>query len=108
MKKIAYLSILISLLITPLSAVETQDCSDLKKLSRAFMNCKQHNIKTAIINAGKSVKQNTTDKIKSEPGKKVFDTGKIAVVASEKKKAISNKFKNIFSGSTKQYPKGTK
>jgi|TARA_B110000114_G_C14750788_1_gene260913 hypothetical protein len=108
MKKIAYLSIVLSLLITPLSAAETQDCSVLKKLSRAYMNCKQNNIKAALFKAGNSVKKNTTGKIKSDPVKKIFDSKKIASAAKERKEALSSKFNNIFSGSTKQYPKGTK
>ena len=108
MIKFVYLSIILSFLITPLSAAETKDCSGFKKFSKAFMTCKQNNIKAALFRAGNSVKKNTTDKIKKDPAKKVFDSEKIVTAAKEKKQAISNKFNNIFSGTTKQYPKGTK
>ena len=108
MKKLAYLSIILTFLITPLSAAETKDCSVFKKFSKAFMTCKQNNIKAILFKAGNSVKKNTTDKIKKDPAKKVFDSEKIVTAAKEKKQAISNKFNNIFSGTTKQYPKGTK
>ena len=108
MKKLAYLSIILTFLITPLSAAETKDCSVFKKFSKAFMTCKQNNFKAVLFKAGKSVKKNTAGKIKKDPIKKMFDSEKIASVAKEKKMAISNKFNNIFSGTTKQYPKGTK
>ena len=59
MKNIAYLSIMISLLITPLSALEKKDCSGLKKLSKAFIACKSGNLKVGIVNTGSKIKKNT-------------------------------------------------
>tara|TARA_B110000438_G_scaffold19509_1_gene17959 strand:+ start:166 stop:387 length:222 start_codon:yes stop_codon:yes gene_type:complete len=50
MKKIAFLGIIISFLMTPLSALEKQDCSGLKKLSKAFVACKSSNLKTGLAN----------------------------------------------------------
>jgi len=40
MKKLAYLSIILSLLIGPLSAIEKKDCSGIKKISKEFLACK--------------------------------------------------------------------
>jgi hypothetical protein len=95
MKNIAYLSIMISLLITPLSALEKKDCSGLKKLSKAFIACKSGNLKVGIVNTGSKIKKNTVGKIKI-PKK---DSTNEENIANVKKKNT---------GMTKQYPKGTK
>tara|TARA_B100000787_G_scaffold130490_1_gene99415 strand:+ start:272 stop:703 length:432 start_codon:yes stop_codon:yes gene_type:complete len=70
MKKIAFLGIIISFLITPLSALEKQDCSGIKKLSKAFVACKSSNLKTGITNTGSKIKKNTIGKIKKPKKKK--------------------------------------
>ena len=101
MNKIVYLGIIISFLITPLSALEKKDCSGLKKLSKAFVACKSGNLKAGIVNTGSKIKKNTVGKIK-KPKKTISDEEKI--VTKEKK---ANK-KKLKSNRTKQYPKGTK
>ena len=109
MKNLAYLSIIISLLVTPLNALEKKDCSSLKKLSKAFIACKSANFKAGVVNAGSNIKKNTIGKVK----KKEKNTGETTVrkkttATKEKTKGIKNKLNKMFSGKTKQYPKGTK
>ena len=120
MKKITYLIIALSLIINSASALEKEDCSGIKKLSKAFIACKSGNLKAGIVNTGSSIKKGTVGKIKKKEKKITNEndtntTTKIAKKIKEKasgikKKTISfkNPFKNIFSSSTKQYPRGTK
>ena len=63
MKIIAYVSIILSILINPLYALEKNDCTGIKKLSKAFIACKSGNIKTGIIDTGSKVKKGTFKKI---------------------------------------------
>ena len=106
---LGYLSIVITLLITPLSAIEKRDCTGLKKLSKAFLTCKSGNFKAGVVNTGSKIKKNTIGKIK----KKDTDNGettanKISKATKEKAQGFKNKLSKIFNGSTKQYPKYTK
>tara|TARA_B100000787_G_scaffold152693_1_gene126506 strand:+ start:330 stop:539 length:210 start_codon:yes stop_codon:yes gene_type:complete len=48
MKKITYFITIIILLITPLTAAEKKDCSEIKKFSKAYLACKSGNIKAGI------------------------------------------------------------
>ena len=98
MKKITYFIIALSLIINSASALEKKDCSELKKLSKAFINCKQNNIKAAIINTGSSIKKGTVGKIKKE--KKISNEDKTSKIKSSSG--------GLFKGTTKQYPKGVK
>jgi hypothetical protein len=50
MKKISFLITIILLLITPLTAAEKKDCSELKKFSKEFFTCKSTNVKSGIKN----------------------------------------------------------
>ena len=124
MKKIAYLSVIISFLITPLNAVEKMNCSELKKFSKAYLSCKSGNFKAGIINTGTKIKKNTINKIKktetvtneNSPAKeKTINASKISTakdkiskVTKEKTAGFKNRLNKMFSGNTKQYPKGTK
>ena len=117
MKKIAYVGVILSLMMNPLSAIEKRDCSGLKKLSKSFMACKSYNFKAGLTNAGSQVKKNTIGKIKKDKttNDETSSEGKIAKTIKKKTVALKNPlkgFKNplnsIFSGTTKQYPKGTK
>ena len=106
MKKIAFLSIIISFLITPLSALEKQDCSGLKKLSKAFVACKSNNLKAGIVNTGSQIKKNTVGKIK-KPKKikteklavteeKTVEDKKLAIVVEKKDCSQLKKFSKSF------------
>ena len=91
MKKIAFLGIIISFLMTPLSALEKQDCSGLKKLSKAFVACKSSNLKAGITNTGSKIKKNTIGKIKKPKKTKP----KKLVVAEEKPIEMKKEVKAI-------------
>ena len=91
MKIIAFLGIIISFLITPLSALEKKDCSGLKKLSKAFVACKSSNLKAGITNTGSKIKKNTIGKIKKPKKKKP----KKLVVTEEKPVEIKKEVKAI-------------
>ena len=112
MKKITYLIIALSLIINSASALEKEDCSGIKKLSKAFIACKSGNLKAGIVNTGSAIKKGTVGKIKKE--KKITNendtnkTAKIAKKIKEKAAGFENPLKNIFSGNTKQYPKHSK
>ena len=124
MKKIAYVGVILSLMMNPLSAIEKRDCSGLKKLSKAFMACKSYNFKAGLTNVGSQVKKNTIGKVKKDKttNDETSSEGKIAKTIKKKasglkKKTIAlknplkgfkNPLKGIFSGTTKQYPRGTK
>ena len=124
MKKIAYVGIIISLMISPLSAIEKRDCSGLKKLSKAFMGCKSYNFKAGLTNVGSQVKKNTIGKVKKDKTTNDETSSESKIAKTIKKKASSlkkktvalknplkgfkNPLKGIFSGTTKQYPRGTK
>ena len=112
MNKITYFVIAIILMLSSASALEKKDCSGLKKLSKAFIACKSGNLKAGIINTGSAIKKGTVGKIKKE--KKITDqndtntTPKIIKAIKEKTTGFKNPLNGIFSGTTKQYPKGTK
>ena len=113
MKKIIYVGIILSIMINPLSALEGRDCSGLKKLSKAFIACKSHNLKAGLTNAGSSIKKNTIGKIKKKNDNTgQGTTGKMTEGLKEKvnktAKGFKKKTSGIFSGTTKQYPKGVK
>jgi|TARA_B110000261_G_scaffold14599_1_gene14771 hypothetical protein len=117
MKKLAYLSIILSLLIGPLSAIEKKDCSGIKKISKEFLACKSDNLKASITNTGDKIKENTVDKLKKandtndESGssdEKITTGNKISKMTKEKTTSFKNSINKMFSGNTKQYPKGTK
>ena len=116
MKNITYLIIAISLLVTPLSAIEKKDCSGLKKISKAYVACKSGNLKAGIVNTGSKIKKNTVGKVKktktnenetTTDEKKNTTVSKISNATKKKTAGIKAKFNKIFSGGTKQYPKGT-
>ena len=50
MKKISYTITLMLILISPLNASEKKDCSELKKFSKQFFNCKSGNLMSGIEN----------------------------------------------------------
>ena len=64
MKKIIFVMILLIGSISSINAAEKKDCSGIKKLSKAFVACKSHNLKAGLTNAGSKVKKNTIGKIK--------------------------------------------
>ena len=116
MKKITYLIIALSSIINSASALEKEDCSGIKKLSKAFIACKSGNLKAGIVNTGSAIKKGTVlQNIKAKKIPKENDTNTTTKITKKiKKKASSIKektaaFKNplddIFSGTTKQYPK---
>jgi hypothetical protein len=116
MNKIATLTFFISLLITPSNALEKKDCSGLKKISKAYVACKSGNLKAGIVNTGSKIKKNTLGKVKKTKTtenetttneKKNTTVSKISNATKEKTAGIKAKFNKIFSGGTKQYPKGT-
>ena len=118
MKKITFAIILMSLLVSPLIATEKRDCSGLKKISKAFVACKSNNLKVGIVNTGSKIKKNTIGKVKKTKNvenqtgtsekKKITTASKISTITKEKAKGFKNAFNKIFSGNTKQYPKGLK
>ena len=86
MKKIATLTFVMSLLITPLSALEKMDCSEMKKLSKEHVNCKKGNFKAGLLNFGKKIKDGAKKIKLPQKGMKT----------------------DFLKNSTKQYPKGVK
>ena len=111
MKIIAYVSIILSILINPLYALEKNDCTGIKKLSKAFIACKSNNLKAGLTNAGSNIKKNTIGKIKKRnTNTSEGATNKKTEVLKEKVSKTAEGFKKktsgIFSGTTKQYPKG--
>ena len=119
MKKITYLIIALSLIINSASALEKKDCAGIKKLSKAFIACKAGNVKAGLVNTGSAIKKGTVGKIKMK--KKITnenDTNTTTKIAKKNKKkasvikkktaAFKNPLKDIFSGTTKQYPKYSK
>ena len=132
MKNIGLLAIIVSLLVTPISAIEKKNCSGIKKISKAYVACKSGNLKAGIVNTGSKIKKGTVSKIKKEkkvkkksnfiitPTTKIKKKKKIeekkgnkTIKNDKKKNAVStadfkNKFNNLFKGLTKQYPRGIK
>ena len=113
MKKIAFVGIVLLLMINPLSALEKRDCSELKKLSKAFVACKSHNLKAGLTNAGSKVKKNTIGKIIKNKDNTSQDTTNnetegLGEKIKKKTKGFKEKTNKAFSGNTKQYPKGIK
>ena len=94
MKKIIFVMILLIGSISSINAAEKKDCSELKKLSKAFVACKSGNLKAGIVNTGSKIKEKTVDKIKMP---------KKASSSQENTTTVKKK-----GGMTKQYPKGTK
>ena len=113
MKKLTYFIITLSLIVNSASALEKKDCSELKKLSKAFIACKSNNLKAGLTNAGSNIKKNTIGKIKKKNNSSSDSaTNKKTKVLKEKvsktAKGFKKKTSGIFSGTTKQYPKGVK
>ena len=119
MKKITYLIIALSLIINSASALEKKDCAGIKKLSKAFIACKSGNLKAGIVNTGSAIKKGTVwQNIKAKKIAKENDTNTTTKIAKKIKKkasvikkktaAFKNPLKDIFSGTTKQYPKYSK
>ena len=119
MKKVTYFVIVFSLMLGSASALVKKDCSSLKKLSKDFIACKSGNLKAGIVNTGSAIKKGTVGKIKKT--KKITNendtntttkitntTTKITKKIKEKTAAFKNPLKDVFSGTTKQYPKYTK
>ena len=69
MNKFIYIATLLILLITPLNAKEKNDCSGIKKFSKAFLACKSNNLKESV--------QKKTSKT-GNPFKKIIDYQKKA------------------------------
>ena len=65
MIKLIFVSLVIFGFIFPANAVEKKDCSNIKKLSKAYMACKSGNLKKSIVNTGTKVKKGTISKAKS-------------------------------------------
>jgi hypothetical protein len=65
MKKIIFISLIILSLTSSINANEKVDCSNIKKLSKAYLVCKSGNLKKGIINTGSKVKQGTINKAKN-------------------------------------------
>ena len=113
MKKIAYVGIILSLMMNPLSALEKRDCTGLKKLSKAFIACKSHNVKSGLTNVGSKVKENTIGKIKKKndntsEGTTTQKKDGLKEKINKKTTGFKDKANKTFSGRTKQYPKGVK
>ena len=117
MKKIAFLTVVISLIINPLQAIEKKNCSGFKKISKSYVACKSGNLKAGIVNTGSKIKKNTIGKIKktekssnevSSNEEKNTTVSKISAATKEKTKGFKSKIKKMFSGNTKQFPKGVK
>ena len=108
MKKITYFIFALSLLMSPVSALEKRDCAELKKLSKAFMACKSHNLKAGLTNAGSKIKKNTIGKIKKNNNNTNENSEGLKEKVNKKAEGIKKKANEAFSGHTKQYPKGIK
>tara|TARA_X000000368_G_scaffold188641_1_gene148761 strand:- start:1092 stop:1334 length:243 start_codon:yes stop_codon:yes gene_type:complete len=65
MKKLIFISLFIFGFIFQANAVEKKDCSNIKKLSKAYIACKSGNLKKGIVNTGSKVKQGTINKAKN-------------------------------------------
>ena len=113
MKKLTYFIITLSLIVNSASALEKKDCSELKKLSKAFIACKSNNLKAGLTNVGSNIKKNTIGKIKKKNTNTSENTTNKKTEALKEKvnkttEGIKKKTNSIFSGTTKQYPKGVK
>jgi len=64
MKKLIFISLIILGLMSSVNANEKADCSNIKKLSKAYLTCKSGNLKIGIVNTGSKVKQGTINKAK--------------------------------------------
>ena len=64
MKKLTFICLIIFSLTSPINANEKKDCSNIKKLSKAYLVCKSGNLKKGIVNTGSKVKQGTINKAK--------------------------------------------
>ena len=65
MKKLTFICLIIFSLTSPINANEKTDCSNIKKLSKAYLVCKSGNLKKGIVNTGSKVKQGTINKAKN-------------------------------------------
>ena len=122
MKKIIYLATILICSSLSVNAAEKRDCSELKKLSIDYIACKAGNLKagigavgtgigavgTDIVNTGGKVVKGVGSGIAKTGGKIIKGTGDTAESATKTSKVgIPKFFKKVFSGQTKQYPKGT-
>ena len=62
MKKILYLTILLIGFTYPINAAEKKDCSNIKKLSKAYISCKSENFKIGVVETGSKIKNGTINK----------------------------------------------
>ena len=62
MKKLIFLTLIIFGLTSPINAAEKKDCSNIKKLSKAYIACKSGNLKIGLVKTGSKVKQGTINK----------------------------------------------
>ena len=122
MKKITYLIIILLSFTTQINAAEKKNCTNIKKLSKAFIACKSGNLKVGIMSAGSSIKKNTVGKIKKKKTNNnqeqsttsiIVDTtqsttNKIVNVTKEKTEKVKSSIGGLFTGSAKQYPRGIK
>ena len=65
MIKLIFISLVIFGFIFPANAIEKQDCSNIKKLSKAYIVCKSGNLKKGIVNTGSKIKKGTISKAKN-------------------------------------------
>ena len=65
MKKLTFIFLIIFTLTSPINANEKANCSNFKKLSKAYLVCKSGNLKKGIVNTGSKVKQGTINKAKN-------------------------------------------
>ena len=65
MKKLTFICLIIFSLTSPSNANEKADCSNIKKLSKAYLACKSGNLKKGIVNTGIKVKKGTINKAKN-------------------------------------------
>ena len=115
MKKIIYLTIILICSSLSINAAEKRDCSEFKKLSKDFIACKAGNLKAGIGAVGTDI-ANTSGKIVKGVGSGLKSKGpgikgtgdKIETGAKSFKDGTAKTWRKIFSGQTKQYPKGTK
>ena len=53
MKKLIFISLIMFGVAYPINATEKVDCSNIKKLSKAYLACKSGNLKKSIVNTGR-------------------------------------------------------
>ena len=65
MKILIFISLIMFGVAIPINAAEKTDCSNIKKLSKAYLACKSGNLKKSIVNTGSKVKQGTVNRAKN-------------------------------------------